>query len=75
MSVETAGESYIFHTDIGVVNTVTSTVDGYDIEDIVADRAYSQAVDILFQTAASNVDINDPTSPRTMSSTYLQGST
>lgn len=73
MSTETVGESYIFHTDIGVVNTVTSVVNDYDIEDIVADRAYSQAVDVLFQTAAANVDINDPTSSRTMKSTYLEG--
>ena len=72
MSKVTQSEQFVFHTDVGVVKTTMTVEEDYDIEDIVADRAASQAIDIKFRYSAENVNINDPTSPRTLKSSYLE---
>ncbi len=72
MSKVVQSEQFVFHTDLGVVKTTMTVEEDYDIEDIVADRAASQAIDLKFQYSAERVNINDPTSPRTLKSLYLK---
>jgi len=73
MSEITANESYIFNTDIG--NTVVEilTVKGYDVEDIVSDKAFSQAQIVRFQAIANNIDVNALMGTRAIKSSYLVG--
>jgi hypothetical protein len=73
MSEITASESYIFNTDIG--NTVVEilTVKGYDVEDIVSDKAFSQAQILRFQAIANNIDVNALMGTRAIKSAYLTG--
>jgi hypothetical protein len=72
MSETKSTASYIFHTDLGVMQASEETVSGYDIEDVVQDRAFSQAQDLRFQSIANRVDVNAPIASRTIISKYLQ---
>ncbi len=70
MSKVTASDSYIFHTDLGAAVITLQTIANYDVEDVIRDRAISQARAIQLYNQANLVSPNDPTVPRTISSVY-----
>jgi hypothetical protein len=70
MSEVLSTEQFVFHTDLGTMLVTAEQVQGYDVEDLVSDRAFSQAQDLVFQNIASNLDINAYQGPRTIQSTY-----
>jgi hypothetical protein len=72
MSTVTASQSYVLHTDLGTVIVRQDVVEGFDIEDVVRQRAYSQAMSVKMLGLAKSVNINAPKAPRTIPSTYLQ---
>lgn len=72
MSTVKSSDTFVFHTDLGAMVTQVSEVDGYDVEDIVADRARSQAMAVRFRQIAEEIDINSLQAPRTIKSTYLE---
>lgn len=63
--------NYIFHTELGTMLTTSREVEGYDIEDIIADRAFSEAQKIRFENLAAQIDINAVQGPRTIQSSYV----
>lgn len=63
--------SYLFSTDIGFARTNVTEVVGYDIEDIVKDKALSQARAIQFLTQGKTIDPTKPTAARTIPSVWL----
>lgn len=72
MSKVLSSESFIFHTDIGTMLIRTSDVQRYDVEDIIRDKAVSQARAIQFLNLGKAADPNHPTVARTKSSIYYQ---
>lgn len=62
----------MFNTDIGNVLTKTADVTGYDVEDIIADKAFSQAQILLFEQIADNIDVNAKRGSRAIPSSYLE---
>lgn len=72
MSEVTSTSTYVFHTDLGMMQTVEQVVSNYDVEDVVQDRAFSQAQELVFQNTAKKVSVNAPIGPRTIRSSYLQ---
>jgi hypothetical protein len=49
------------------------TVKGYDVEDIIRDKAFSQAQILRFQAIAGNIDVNALMGTRAIKSTFLTG--
>lgn len=68
-TVET--KSFLFSTDIGFVRTNIHTVVGYDIEDIVKDKAISQARAIQLMSLGKNIDPTKPLAARSIPSAWL----
>lgn len=64
-------ESYLVSTDIGIVNVTLNTVTGYDIDDIVRDKAVSFARAIQMAALGKRIDQSKPSGARTISSTWL----
>lgn len=64
-------ESYLVSTDLGIMQVKLSTVTGYDVEDIVHDKAISQARSVQMLYLGKRVSPLMPTTPRTVSSVYL----
>jgi len=64
-------KSYFFSTDVGFVRTDITTVTGYDIEDIVHDKAISQARAIAFMNLGKSIDPTKPLAARSMPSIWL----
>jgi hypothetical protein len=71
MSTVTSTSSYIFNTDIGNMAVQLQEVSGYDVEDVIADRAFSQAQILRFQQIANNIDVNALMGTRAIASSYL----
>lgn len=63
--------SYLVSADIGLFNVKLSTVVGYDVEDIVQDKAFSQARAVQMLNLGKQIDQGKPTAPRTISSLWL----
>lgn len=72
MSTSTHKASYIFNTDLGNMLVNVDSVDGYDVEDVVSDKAFSQAQIVRFERLASRADVNALRGARTISSAYLE---
>lgn len=70
MSALLGTNTFIFHTDIGPVITQVQTVSGYDVEDVIRNRAISQARRIQFVTLGQTANPNDQTAARTVASVY-----
>jgi len=66
---------YIVSTDIGIMRVHVQTVKGYDVEDIVRDKAISQARAVQFSQIGKVVDPAAPTKPRTLPSIWLNNET
>jgi len=64
--------SYIFHTDLGPVVVQSNVVINYGVEDIIHDRAMSQALSIRFLNLGNQASPNDPTAARTIATAYSQ---
>lgn len=65
-------KAFVFHTDIGAVVTEVRLVERYDVEDIIRDRAISQARSVQFYNQAQKSTPNDPKAARTLGSVYTQ---
>ena len=62
----------MFVTDLGAVKVTREEVVEYDVEDMVADRASSQAEIARMENIAANIDVNAFKFPRQISaSAYL----
>lgn len=72
MSIVKKEKSYVFHTDMGSVVTRLMVVDQYDVENIIKDRAVSQARSVQFYNQAQRASVNDPKAPRTMESIFTK---
>lgn len=72
MSKELSSESFIFHTDIGMMMIKVSDVQYYDIEDIVRDKSVSQARAVQLMNLGKGASANQPTVARTKSSVYFK---
>lgn len=70
MSQVTDSKSFIFHTDMGASVITISTVTNYDVEDVVRERATSQARVIQFMNQAAKSNPNDQRGARTLDSVY-----
>ena len=64
-------KSYLVSTDIGILRVNIQTVTGYDVEDIVRDRAVSQARAVQLMQQGKTVDPTAPTTDRTIASVWL----
>lgn len=64
-------KSYIFHSQLGNILVKKEKVRGYDVEDIVSDQAFSQAMSIRLLNLGKKVNINQTTGPRTIASNYF----
>lgn len=64
-------KAYLFSTDIGFARTEISEVVGYDVEDIVKDKAISQARAIQFLNLGKSIDPTKPIAARTIPSVWL----
>lgn len=69
--VELSAVSYLFSTDIGICQTRVATIQGYDVEDIVRNRAISQARAIQLASLGKRIYPQMPTTPRTIKSVWL----
>lgn len=72
MSAVKSRKAYIFHTELGAVITEIRVVEKYGVEDIIKDRAISQARAIQFLNQANRVSVNDTKAARTMDSVYTK---
>ena len=70
MSQNGASKSYLFHTDLGAAVLTVTTVNNYDVEDVIRDRAISQARSIQFLNQAKKSSPNDQRGARTLDSVY-----
>ena len=72
MSTTTDLSSYIFNTDIGNVVVQFKEIVNFDVEDIIRQRAISQARAIQLLNIGKQIDINRPTAARTLPTVYLK---
>lgn len=63
--------THIVSTDIGIMHVSLQSVVDYDIEDIVHDKAVSQARAVQALYAGKQVDPTAPTASRTIKSVWL----
>lgn len=64
-------KSYIVSTDMGIFQTTLSTVESYDVEDIVRDRAVSQARAVQLLYLGKQISPLMPVTPRSIASSWL----
>ena len=69
--IETKGV-YLVHTDLGPVIVESSIVKRFDMEDIIRNRAISQAQAVQFLSLGKQASPNDVTGARTLKSKYAQ---
>lgn len=55
MSQTAASKAFLFHTDLGAAVLTVTTVNNYDVEDVIKGRAVSQARSIQFLNQAKNL--------------------
>ena len=63
--------SCLTSTDIGIMLVKIQAVTGYDVEDIIRDRAVSQARAVQFVQIGKIINPNAPSTERTLSSVWL----
>lgn len=72
MASITVGEkSHIVSTDLGFFTVKIKTVTGYDMEDVVHDKAVSQARAVQLLMLGKKIDPTKPVASRTISSIWL----
>lgn len=70
MSNVAGTDTFIFHTDLGPVVAQIQTVERYDVEDIVRNRAIALARKLQFYRLGQKSSVNDPKVDRTIPSVY-----
>lgn len=70
MSAVVGTKTYVFHTDLGPVVTQINTIAKYDVEDVIHNRAMSQASRVQFINLGRKVGANGPKATRTIASTF-----
>lgn len=73
MSSEVLESVHLFNTDLGNTVVEIKSVSGYDVEDIIRDKAFSQAQILKFSAIANNIDVNALVGTRAIKSSYLAG--
>lgn len=63
-------KSYLVSTDIGIMRVHLEQVRGYDVEDIIRDKAISQARAVQFMQLGKMLDPNAPSTSRTIPSVW-----
>lgn len=63
--------SYVVSADIGLFQVQIKTVVGYDVEDIVQDKALSQALAVRMLNLGKQIDQSKPVASRTIPSLWL----
>jgi hypothetical protein len=63
--------SYLVSSDVGLIQVRLRTVVGYDVEDIIQDKAISQARAVQLLGLGKLIDQSNPTSERSVPSLYL----
>lgn len=63
--------SFVVSTDVGLVQVRLNTVTGYDVEDIVQDKAFSQARAVQLLSLGKRIDQSKPQAERTIPSIWL----
>jgi hypothetical protein len=71
MSEVVSQSSYVVSADIGLFQVRLKTVVGYDVEDIVQDKAFSQARAVQMLNLGKQIDQGKPVAQRTISSVWL----
>lgn len=66
--------SYFISTDIGFFRNDVTIVTGYDIEDIIHDKAISQARAIYFLNLGKRIDPTKPVAARSLKTIWLNNS-
>jgi hypothetical protein len=70
MSVVKSKESFVFHSDLGVLITDVEEVEEYDVDDIAEERAVALSRDLMFTNIGESLNINSPLGPRSIRSKY-----
>jgi hypothetical protein len=70
-SVTKVQDSYLVSSDIGIMNVTLKTVTGYDVDDIVRDKAISYARALQMASVGKMIDQSKPSGARTISSIWL----
>jgi hypothetical protein len=71
MSTTLRETSYLVSSDVGLMQVRLRTVEGYDVEDIIQDKAISQARAVQLLGLGKLIDQSNPTSERSVPSLYL----
>jgi hypothetical protein len=71
MSTVLKETSYLVSSDVGLIQVRLRTVVGYDVEDIIQDKAISQARAVQLLGLGKLIDQSNPTSERSVPSLYL----
>lgn len=70
-SQEVSVKSHIISSDMGFFQVKIKTVTGYDMEDVVHDKAVSQARAVQMLTLGKRIDPTKPVASRSLSSLWL----
>jgi hypothetical protein len=71
MSQTVKQSSYVVSADIGLFEVQIKTVTGYDVEDVVQDKAISQALAVRMLGLGKQIDQSKPVAERTIPSLWL----
>ena len=72
MGLVVENKSFLVSTDIGAVESNVAQVEDYDVEDLIRNKALSQARLVQWVVEGQRVDINSPTGPGTISSPFFK---
>lgn len=70
MSRVVATKRFLIDTEVGATIVTEETVEGYDVEDIISDRAFSQATVVQLVNIGKTIDPNSRIASRTLGSRY-----
>jgi hypothetical protein len=71
MSEVVKQSSYVVSADIGLFQVKLTEVRGYDVEDIVQDKSFSQARAVQMLNLGKQIDQSKPTAERTIPSLWI----
>ena len=59
-------------TDLGVMSVEIRTVQGFNVEDLIRIKSISEARRVQFINLGQNINVNSPTTERTIKSVYFK---
>lgn len=65
-------KSFVVSTNMGTVDSTVSEIEDYDIEDIMRQKALSQARLVKWVVVGKTIDINSPVGPNTLKSVFFK---